>query len=109
MGNVELYSHFIFRKEQKILKIFKKMLNGFSEYISDFVDKMVYQGYNPSMTTEKAKENNVKYLVDKRFNFNNTGFNIDIIFGAKKVFVISQTNKKITKDLRAFVKDNFEF
>lgn len=97
IGNRDRYAYIIFKKEQKLLQLFRKILLNLEE-TEDVVDAMVYQGGLCGVEElkeegKKLKEVKINSLQDKKYNFSGDYFNIDIIYGNKKVFLIGYMNK----------------
>ena len=97
IGQSEEYHYFIFKKEQKLLKILRKILLELGE-IEESVDDLIYQGgccaiQEAKEKGKKLKEKNIKNIIDKRFNSSKKGYILDIIFGGKKVFLIGYGKK----------------
>ena len=97
IGQRDEYQYFIFRKEQKLLKILRKILLELGEE-EDSVDDLIYQGglctiQESKSNNKKLKEKSILEILDQRFNFSGNGYNLDILFGSKKVFLIGYGKK----------------
>ena len=108
-GNKNGYTYFIIKKEQKILQLLKDVLLKFDDGLYDFVYYMIYKNYTPSSNhTSKLKEKKVTELKDDRYNLSYDDYIIDIIFGEKKVFIISHMSKAKSNKFRKLFFENFK-
>jgi len=107
IGNKDRYSYFVFKKNSAILLILTKMISGISyKDCSGVGDTFLYDIDHMKDTKRKRK---ISEFVDDRSHFSGKGFDVDVIFGKNKVFLLSYANEEITKYLRKFVSENFEF
>ena len=97
IGQSDEYQYFIFKKEQRLLKILRKILLELGDY-EESVDDLIYRGGCCAIQAakekgKKLKEKDIKKFTDKRFNSSQKGYSLDIIFGSKKVFLIGYGKK----------------
>lgn len=113
LGNRNGYNYFIFKKEQKLLQLFRKILLDFNE-IESVVDDMIYEGglcyiEEAKEKNKKLKEKKINSMVDNRYNFSGKDFNIDIIFGNKKVFFIAYMDLKKRNKIMEHIQKDYKF
>ena len=111
IGNIEKYSYFIFNKEKSILLKLVELISILSKNQGlDARDYFIeYEEYNYKNHKLMWVKRNLSDLTDTKRHFSGKDFDVDVIFGKNKIFLIMYASKDITKKIRKFVSDNFEF
>ncbi|MBU1245748.1 MAG: hypothetical protein KKH88_04110 [Nanoarchaeota archaeon] len=110
IGNNGKYSHFEFKKEKSILLRLVKLIS-----LLDYVEGcnageyfVEYEEYDEKFQRDKRIKRKLSEFVDRRYNFSDKNFDIDIVFGKNRVFLIMCVDKEISKSVRKFIGENFE-
>ena len=111
IGNKDGYTYFELKKEKIILLKLTELISLLSKksgcYASEcFVE---YEEYDKDYENVKRIKIKISDLIDRRYHFSDKGFDIDIVFGKNRVFLTMYADKVITKNVKKFVGDNFEF
>lgn len=100
----ENYSHYEFPKVQEVFSIVRSILMElrFPQHVWNSFGR-------PEDNLSKGAEDSIKDYTDRRYEFEQKGIRIVVIFGNKKVFFLAYsdkvTQKKILKTLNNFIKD----
>lgn len=111
IGNYDRYCYFILKKEKSVLLKLVKLISLLSKsqgcYASDkFIE---YEEYDEKYEKSKRIKIKISDLLDRRHYFSDKGFDIDVVFGKNRVFVIMYADKKIRNNVRKFIRENFKF
>ena len=112
IGNDERSCYFIFRKEQKLLGLMRKMFASNDAYTDELVKEMVFKDYEAygDVQNEKMKQKSILSMIDERYVFEDHGdIHTEIIFGNHKVFVNCRGKKNEISKIRKFARENFDF
>jgi len=108
MGNRGDYSFFIFRKEQGLLQMFRKILLELGE-LEDNVNELVYGVYDIEASGKPPKEISISSLKDQRCNFYRRDYyNIDLIFAEARVFLLGTMNEESREKAMKIIKKECE-
>ncbi len=112
VGKSDTYSYYTFPKVQEIFEVVRALLKElrFPQIIWDAFGRPLDAIHNEPMFDE---EDDIKVktrpYTDQRYEFEEKGNQVVVIFGKDKVFLSTysdkETQKKITKTLNNFVKD----
>ena len=111
IGNKSKYSYFVLKKEKSILLRLVKLIS-LLDYVDGcnageyFIERWDY-GKKKGDECKKIKIK-LSDLCDCRYRFSDKDFDIDIVFGKNRVFLIMRADKKITKSVKKFIGENFE-
>ncbi|MFH1839790.1 MAG: hypothetical protein ABH849_01435 [Nanoarchaeota archaeon] len=111
IGNKDRYTYFELKKEKAILLRLVKLISllDYTEGTNAGECFVEYEKYDKDYKNSEIIKIKISDLVDDKFHFSDKGFDIDIIFGKNRVFLIMYANKLITKSVKKFIGENFEF
>lgn len=110
--NHERYQLLIFRKNQILIKLFKKIIIEIDDQQTPLLESFedfIYLNSNKDVEESKLIEKKVNTLLDECFNFDGTDYSLNIIFGNKKVFFYCSFNKKISEKIMLIIRQECEF
>ena len=112
IGKYDNYSHYEFLKTQEIFEVVRTLLRElrFQQYVWDAFGRPLDAIHKEPMFDEEDDIKVKTYpYTDQRYEFEEKGNRVVVIFGKDKVFLSTysdkETQKKIAKTLNSFIKD----
>lgn len=111
IGNEDRYTYFELKKEKSILLRLVKLISLLDKQQGTYAGEsfIEYEKYDENYEKVERIKIKISDLVDEKYHFSDKEFDIDIIFGKNEVFLIMYASKSITKSVKKFVGENFEF
>jgi len=109
--NYQKYTKIVFKKDQKLLRLFQKI------NINVFEDNCGYYDLNPMIYgicicesfNKENKERDIQTIKDEDYQMSKGESSFDFIFGEEKVFLIAFLEEKEREVLMKLIKENCEF
>ena len=110
--NHEGYQFLVFKKDQAIIKLFKKIILEIDDQhapLLECFEDFISLNSNKEVEESKLIEKEVNTIQDEYFNFDGKDYSLNIIFGNKKVFFYCSFNKKTSEKIMLIIRQECEF